>query len=300
MMLDDEQLAVVLLNSTLCSDGVQPLKAGELWALIGELGTVDLLLGLDAQEMVAELDFEPAQAARLAGLMGRATAMAFELERLEQSGIATITLYDDDYPQRWMQRLGPKAPAVVHVAGAPSLLGAAGSTPCLGVVGSRDIDDAGAATAAAAGAWAAEHAMALVSGGAAGVDQTAMDAAADAGAPVVGVVAEPLVRAVARPETRRAILAGTMALCTPYAPDAPFTAGRAHGRNRLIHALGDPTLVVACTDGAGGTWTGATEAIASGWGTVAVWRGPGEGPGNAALADAGATTVHAFDDLVGL
>jgi predicted Rossmann fold nucleotide-binding protein DprA/Smf involved in DNA uptake len=298
-MLDDEQLAVVLLNSTLCAEGVAPLKAGELWALIGELGTVDLLLGLDAEEMVAELDFEPPQAARLAALMGRATAMAFELERLEQSGISTITLYDEDYPQRWMQRLGPKAPAVVHVAGAPSLLGTAGSNPCLGVVGSRDIDDATRATAAAAGAWAADHAMALVSGGAAGVDQTAMDAAAAAGGSVVGVMAEPLVRAVARPETRRAILAGTTALCTPYAPDAPFTAGRAHGRNRLVYALGDPTLVVSCAEGAGGTWTGATEAIAADWNPVAVWRGAGEGPGNGALADAGATAVHALDALIG-
>jgi len=298
-MLDDEQLAVVLLNSTLCAEGVAPLKAGELWALISELGTVDLLLGLDADEMVAELDFEPPQAARLAALMGRATAMAFELERLEQSGIATITLYDDDYPRRWMQLLGPKAPAVVHVAGAPSLLGAAGTDACLGVVGSRDIDDAATATAAAAGAWAAEHNMALVSGGARGVDQVAMDAAAEAGGSVVGVSAEPLVRAVARAETRRAILAGTTALCTPYAPDAPFTAGRAHGRNRLIYAMGDPTLVVSCTEGAGGAWTGATEAIAAGWGTVTVWRGSGEGAGNAALAGTGARAVHALHELAG-
>ncbi len=139
--------------------------------------------------------------------------------------------------------------------------------------------------------------MALVSGGARGVDQHAMDAAAAAGGAVVGVVAEPLVQAITRPDTRRAILAGTMALCTPYAPDASFTAGRAHGRNRLIYALGDPTLVVACADGSGGTWTGATEAMAGGWGSVAVWRGLGEGPGNAALSDAGATAIAALDDL---
>ena len=186
---------------------------------------------------------------------------------------------------------------MVHVAGAPGLLGAAGSGPCLGVVGSRDIGDDGAAVARDAGAWAAARTMALVSGGARGVDQLAMDAAATAGGPVVGIVAEPLVQAVGRPDTRRAILAGTTALCTPYAPHAPFTAGRAHGRNRLIYALGDPTLVVACADGSGGTWTGATEAIDGGFGTVAVWRGLGEGPGNAALADAGATPIASVDEL---
>ena len=64
--------------------------------------------------------------------------MAFELERLEQSGIKTITIFDERYPQQWLARLASKAPVVLHAAGAVEQL----STPGVGVVGSRNMSEA--------------------------------------------------------------------------------------------------------------------------------------------------------------
>ena len=94
------------------------------------------------------------------------------------------------------------------------------------------------------------------------------------------------------------MIAGTRLLCTPYAPDARATAAARTGRDRLIHALSRLTVVVA-TEPSGDPWTGAVAAIDAGF-TVAVWRGPGEGDGNAALEAHGATPIRSVDELARL
>ena len=230
---------------------------------------------------------------RIAGLMGRATAMAFELDRLERSGIRTVTAFDDDYPQHWLSRLGAKAPPLVYAAGAFDLLG----TPGLGVVGSRDVSEAGGKIARAVAQVAARRGLPLVSGGARGVDQLAMDAAHQAGGAVVGILAESLTRKLKRPDVRRAVYDGSTVLCTPYSPDAPFSAGNAMGRNKLIYAQGALTVVVASDAETGGTWSGANETLKHRLGRVAVWRGDGEGPGNELLQQRGAEPVSSIDDI---
>jgi predicted Rossmann fold nucleotide-binding protein DprA/Smf involved in DNA uptake len=72
------------------------------------------------------------------------------------------------------------------------------------------------------------------------------------------------------------------------------------GRNKIIYALADVTLVVCSDSGSGGTWGGATEALRRGFGRVAVWTGDGAGPGNAELVGRGATPVDDFDALTRL
>jgi predicted Rossmann fold nucleotide-binding protein DprA/Smf involved in DNA uptake len=118
-----------------------------------------------------------------------------------------------------------------------------------------------------------------------------MAAAFEGGGQVVGVLADSLERAIGRPDNRRAMLEGRACLCTPYQPDARFTAGTAMGRNKIIYGLSRVTLVVASSNGDGGTWAGASEAIKRGYGRVAVWMGAGGGPGNEPLAAAGASPV---------
>ena len=230
---------------------------------------------------------------RIAGLVDRATAVAFELDRLDQSGIKTLTIFDEHYPREWLARLGAKAPPVVHAAGSLDLL----DTPGLGVVGSRDVSEAGGEVAKEVARLAARRGLPLVSGGARGVDQLAMDAAHEAGGAVVGILAESLSRKLKRPDVRRAVYDGSTVMCTPYSPDAPFSAGNAMGRNKLIYAQTALTVVVASDDGTGGTWSGATEALKHGYGSVAVWRGPGEGPGNERLQQQGATPVRSLEDI---
>ena len=117
------------------------------------------------------------------------------------------------------------------------------------------------------------------------------------GGRVVGVLADSLTRTVSRTETRKALLDGDTVLATPYGPEAPFSVGTAMGRNKVIYALSTLTVVVASDHETGGTWAGAAEALRGGFGRVAVWRGAGEGPGNAHLVRRGATPLENIDQL---
>ncbi len=317
MRRDDNSLATILLVSRLCADGVRPLRASEFWSLIERTETDGVLrsgvgsggsrdqeassgpaafLGLSQGRLMADYDLPDDLANRIAELVGRATAMAFELERLEQSGIDTLTAFDEHYPREWLVRLGAKAPPQIHAVGAVELL----DSPGLGVVGSRDVSEAGGEVAKSLARCAARRGLPLVSGGARGVDQLAMNAAFETGGTVIGILAESLTRKLKRPEVRRAVHDGNTVMCTPYAPDAPFNAGNAMGRNKLIYAQAALTVVIASDNASGGTWSGASEALEHGFGPVAVWRGAGEGPGNAAIEQQGAMPVSKPDDLESL
>ena len=316
-----DSLATMLLVSRLGSVGARPLKASEYWSLLKRLGAgtprtlrpdgdteaaggesedsgkgLRVLVGKSEDQLVRDFGLPASLADRVERLTHRAMSFAFELERLYQSGIRALTVFDEHYPQQWLARLGAKAPPLVHGAGALELL----DTPGLGVVGSRDVAEVGGEVAKEVARLAASRGLPLVSGGARGVDQLAMDAAFEAGGAVVGILAESLSRKLKRPDVRRAVYEGSTAMCTPYSPDAPFSAGNAMGRNKLIYAQAALTVVVASDDGSGGTWSGATEALKHRHGSVAVWRGDGEGPGNGPLHQRGAVPVSSLDDIASL
>ena len=87
---------------------------------------------------------------------------------------------------------------------------------------------------------------------------------------------------------------------TQQHPDAGFSVSAAMARNKLIYGLADLTVVIAADERRGGTWSGAEEALRKGHGRVAVWRGPGEGPGNAVLERMGAVALRSVEDLEAL
>lgn len=100
----------------------------------------------------------------------------------------------------------------------------------------------------------------------------------------VGVPAHPLDRTMREATAAAALGDGALCLVTPFKPGAGFSVGNAMARNKLIYGLSRATGVVAADRGQGGTWSGATEALDRDFGAVAVWRGPGEGPGNPDLS----------------
>ncbi len=277
MRRSESSLAALLLVSRIVESPVPPLKASEFWALLDRVGDPATLLDGSSPESTE----------RIVALLDRATALAFELERLDHAGVSTVSPFDDEYPVRWRERLGTAAPPLVHAVGPLELLQRGG----LAIVGSRDVDTNAADVAKQAAALAAEAGQTVISGGARGTDLLAMGAALAARGNVVGVLADALVKAVNDPDVRRAINDEQLCFVSPYSPTAPFSAGNAMGRNKLIYALADVTFVVASDDGKGGTWAGATEALKKHYGTVAVWTGAGAGPGNAKIVAAGATAI---------
>lgn len=297
MTRNNDWLATILLVSRIARDGAAPLTASQFWSFVDQVGRPGHLLGQTEGDLI-DFGLPDDLAARIVTLLERATALAFEQERLDQSGIATLTPFDEDYPHRLRERLGSKAPAILHAGGALELL----DQPGVGVVGSRNVSKEGAEAAQALGRQAASLGLPLISGAARGVDQLAMNAAFQAGGTVVGIPAHSLIRTLRTPDVRRAVYDGRTVMCTPYAPNSGFTVGKAMGRNKLIYALSDVTVAVAADNGSGGTWSGATEALKGDYCRVAVWRGPGEGPGNEPLEKRGAlplTDTSHLDKILG-
>ncbi|WP_419925687.1 DNA-processing protein DprA [Candidatus Poriferisocius sp.] len=291
-----DSLAALLLSSRLASEGIKPLTSAEYWQHPVLAGSPSALLEAPPETLCKKHGIANEMACRITALFDRAIALAFEVDRLKQSGIQTLTPYDEEYPCQFRYRLRDKAPVVMHAVGRLELL----NRPGLGVVGSRDVNDEGAEVAKGAAQLASRLGYPVVSGGARGVDRLAMNAAlgeTGTDGTVVGFLADSMERQIKRPDTRRAILGEHVLLCTPYGPDAHFTAGRAMGRNKLIYAGSLVTLVVASDKKSGGTWVGAVEALRHGFGPVAVWRGLGEGPGNAGLEQLGARPIDSLSDL---
>ena len=168
----DRELAALLLVNRLSLTPAEPLKASEYWSLLDAVADPSVLLGLDGTAVASRAALDQATGDRIAALLDGATAFAIERERLEESGIHIFSSLSTSFPER-LRRLGTACPACLYVAGRAAALEEGG----LGVVGSRDVDEKGAAVAS----LAAEHAVAVgrpvISGLARGVDQTSMAAA---------------------------------------------------------------------------------------------------------------------------
>jgi predicted Rossmann fold nucleotide-binding protein DprA/Smf involved in DNA uptake len=289
--ISDDGRAILLLCSSIAAgrdDDARPLgPAG--WAKVAEqLGVAALapgaLLGLDEADLHRALGEALPSAQGVARQLSRTGQLAIELDRLAMRGISVVTLADEAYPWRLRDRLGPKAPPVLFIAGERSLLNGGG----VAIVGSRNVDAAGEGFAAELAASAASTGRAVVSGGARGVDQIAMRAALRAGGIVTGLLPEGIERRIREPETRQAIADGLALVASPFHPGAGFTAGAAMGRNKLIYALADVAVIVSSAAATGGTWAGAEEALKVGWIPVFVRSGEHVPDGNRALWQLGA------------
>lgn len=242
------------------------------------------LLGLTALEIAQRVELAEDQAARVAALLGRGGPITIEMERLASRGIWASTLLDETYPPKLRDRLTDNAPPLLFGAGDITVAGQGG----LAIIGSRDADEEALEFAKGVAQAAARGGLTVVSGAARGVDSAAMHGALDHGGAVVGVVPDSLEKRIREPQIRSWLADGQLCLMSPYAPQSSFSVGTAMGRNKLIYALADAALVVSATDGSGGTWSGAIEALKSGWTPVLVRRGDGLASGNRRLIERGA------------
>ena len=300
MKLSNDSFALFLLCSHLGlpdEPAAKPLSAREWNQLESKLAassvSVTDLPGSSADRIKSTLQINDAEAARLAWLLDRGGVMEQELERLAELGIWIITRLDEDYPPRFTERLKGAAPVLLYGAGSARLLNRRG----LAVVGSRNIDQRGVALTEFIGNACAESKLTVYSGGARGVDKTAMGAALLAGGSAAGLLADSLEKGIRAADARTHIEEGQLALATPYSPHASFNVGMAMARNKLIYALSDFGLVIASDAEKGGTWAGAEEVLKAGWVPVFVVEGPNVPDGNRLLIKRGAVPFpDSFDD----
>lgn len=270
---------------------LSPREYGELakWLNGRNLRPSDLM-GPGAADPLASAHEAKLERKRLEFLLGRGTAMALALERWTRGGLWVISRGDPAFPKRLKQRLKHGAPPLLYGAGDKALLEAGG----LAIIGSRDASEAALEFTRDVAGRCAKVGMAVVSGGARGVDAAAMQGATEAGGCCVGVLAADLLKTSVNRQNRIGIQAGRLVLVSPFYPEAGFNAGNAMGRNRYIYVLADQALVIDSALRSGGTWAGAVENLQHGWVPIYV-RSPGEGAGNAALIAQGGRPFTAED-----
>ena len=298
--LSDDGQAMLLLCSSLAlpptatETDLSPLKLGEWNQLERKIRESSLkspaaLHDRSADELAKMLALPADQAERIARLLGFAGQLSIELQILFERGLWAVTRVDELYPTRLRNALKHQAPAVLFGAGDIRLLQRAG----VAVVGSRNIDEAGAAFARDLGAKAAAAKLPVVSGGARGTDRIAMQAALEAGGISFGALADSLQRTVRQADVREFVSDGKLVLLTPYAPYAGFSVGAAMGRNKLIYGLAKFAVVVSSDHQTGGTWAGAIEVLKANWCPVSVREGDAVPQGNRELLKLGATPLSA-------
>lgn len=194
---------------------------------------------------------------RIVHLLERGAMLAVAVEGWTSKGLWVLSRSDEAYPQRLKRKLKQLSPPILYGVGNQALLSVGG----LAVVGSRDIDDEGLAYTQRIAEKCAEQGIQIVSGGARGVDQTAMLAATAVGGTSVGVLADSLIKAAVSMKYREGLREGRVALVSSYDPSAGFNAGNAMNRNKHVYALADHALIVDSSYEKGGTWAGAKEEI---------------------------------------
>jgi len=275
------------------SDAPAPFKLSEWNELERQIEKSALknpcaLQGLAADELEKTAGITADDAERIVQLLGRSAPLALELESLFSRGIWALTRTDEKYPTKLRDTLKDKAPTVFFGAGEVGLLQRGG----IAVIGSRNIDEAGAAFAKEIGRKAVRGRLPVISGGARGTDRIAMDGALEAEGQSIGVMADSLESTVRKSDVRELLLDSRLVLCTPYLPTAGFSVGGAMGRNKIIYGLADYAVVVSSDHQTGGTWAGAVEALKAGWCPVFVRDGENAPKGNRELIKLGGVPLN--------
>lgn len=266
----------------------KPLSKSEwarfaVWLKDHNLEPSSLLKG-DVQSQLSGLLDKTISSDRVQSLLGRGTTLGLALEKWERAGLWVMTRSDPDYPERLKRHLRLESPAVLFGCGNKSLLNKGG----IAVIGSRDASDDDLSFTNKLGKETALQGHSIVSGGARGVDQSAMYGALDNEGTAIGVMADSLLKATASAKYRKKIMSGDLVLITPFNPEAGFNVGNAMARNRYIYCLADAAVVISSTADKGGTWNGAIEDLRAGW--VPLWVKKTEDPktGNSVLVAKGA------------
>tara|TARA_R110001592_G_scaffold363263_1_gene682788 strand:- start:14295 stop:15638 length:1344 start_codon:yes stop_codon:yes gene_type:complete len=206
---------------------------------------------------------------RILQLLNRGHSLALAVEKWQRAGLWVVTRSDAEYPRRLKQRLKTDSPPVLFGCGNKALLNSGG----LAVIGSRNANESDLSFTQQVGAKAAAEGISIVSGGARGVDETAMLGAMNSGGSVIGIMADSLLKAATSAKWRKGIMNNTVVLVSPFYPEAGFNAGNAMARNKYIYCLADSALVIH-SGKKGGTISGAEENLKKHW--VPLWVKPTE------------------------
>lgn len=272
------------------SDGTKPLTPKEwgrfaVWLNARSHKPESLMTG-SLRELLQGWSDKTVTPVRIESLLARGAALALAMEKWLRAGLWVMTRSDLDYPKRLKKRLGPDSPAVLFGCGNRDLLDVGG----LAVVGSRTTSEDDFVYSRELGAAAAQNGISIVSGGAKGVDESAMLGALEVEGTVIGVLVDSLLRASSSARYRSHLMSNNLVLVSSFYPEAGFNVGNAMQRNKYIFCLADAAIVVH-SGTKGGTWNGAQENLKKQWVPLWVKETNDINAGNAAIVKGGGAWV---------
>lgn len=304
MDLHAQTQAVLLLTAYLSKPAkdeprpLAPMEWGRFARWLKEQGIApEMLLRDDPARLLAGWTDRTVTLERVHALLNRAGALGLAVEKWQRAGLWILIRADADYPSRLKKHLQADSPPVLFGCGNRRLLDRGG----IAVIGSRHASLEDLAFTTRLGAETASQGLSVISGGARGVDETAMLGALAREGTAVGVLSDSLLRAATSAKYRPSLLNDNLALISPFNPEAGFEVGNAMARNKYIYCLADAAIVIAADREQGGTWHGAVENLKHGWTPLWVKPHPDPASGNAELSRRGGRELPAEScDLVAL
>ncbi len=273
-----------LAMATLCcriggSSAINPKTWLELEARLEMAGHCDAsVLFKMSKADFEQIGFSQSVALRLESILKTAPLVLKKLKELVHQGVKIITIYNPDYPQYLMRKMGVNAPSVLFCIGNLALF----NTKGVSITGSRDLDENSADFAKQIGILAAKEGYTLISGGAKGADSIGEDATLNNGGTALLYLSHGLFEKAK--ESFEHIEKGNLLLCVAHNPYARFEAYNALGRNEYIYKSARACFVAHSRYGRGGTFSGAKKNIKDGGPPTYLFA---QSEGNRALCEMG-------------
>lgn len=256
----------------------------------------EALLTMSSEELSTTLTY--ATAAQLRRIINKIEARRklgislAELEEIEKQGYGLM--FRAKMPQKLKKLTTKFLPPFFYYVGDTSIL----SNYLLGVVGARSATEEELNETAQIVKEAVKHNVAIVSGGARGVDTTAVDTALENGGKAIVFPSEGLAKWVKKSKIRQFLMNGQLLLMSAQQLNATFTPAYAMQRNKFIHAPSNAVLVSSSKISgtkSSGTWEGVQENIKMKWSPIYV-IGKSEGV-QKLLSDGDAVPFTTIEDL---
>ena len=183
---------------------------------------------------------------------------SFLLEDMLSQGYELIPFNSSDYPKTLKDNLKLKfAPPLIYIKGNKSLL----HDDTIAIVGSRKADSISLGFTKNIAINATKKYQCVVSGGAKGVDQTALDESIKANGHSILVLPQGILTfSSGMKKYYKHIIEGNLVILSTFFPKAGWSTGLAMGRNKYIYGL-SKEIYVAQSDSKGGTWSGVLEGL---------------------------------------
>lgn len=183
---------------------------------------------------------------------------SFLLEDMLNQGYELIPFNSSNYPQTLKDNLKLKfAPPLIYIKGNKSLL----HDDTIAIVGSRKAGNVSLEFTKNIAINATKKYQCVVSGGAKGVDQAALDESIKANGHSILVLPQGILTfSSGMKKYYKHIVEGNLLILSAFFPKARWSTGLAMGRNKYIYGL-SKKIYVAESDSKGGTWSGALEGL---------------------------------------